>query len=61
MIVAMLAILKAGAAYVAIDTDFPADRVSYMVEDSGARIAVRAAATAAQNSEEAGIDIIAIR
>jgi non-ribosomal peptide synthetase component F len=37
MVVAMLAILKAGAAYVAIDTDFPADRISYMVEDSGAR------------------------
>ncbi|HVO78459.1 MAG TPA: amino acid adenylation domain-containing protein [Candidatus Bathyarchaeia archaeon] len=35
MMVALLAILKSGAAYVPIDPHLPADRVRYMIEDSG--------------------------
>ncbi|NYE25983.1 non-ribosomal peptide synthetase [Pigmentiphaga litoralis] len=35
MIVALLAILKAGGTYVPLDPDYPTDRLSYMVEDSG--------------------------
>lgn len=38
MIVGILGILKAGAAYVPIDPEFPPDRVSYMAEDSNAPI-----------------------
>ncbi|MEO7932070.1 MAG: amino acid adenylation domain-containing protein [Chthoniobacterales bacterium] len=34
MMVSLLAILKAGAAYVPIDPDYPAERVAYMIEDS---------------------------
>ncbi len=34
MVVAMLGILKTGAAYVPLDPKFPADRLSFMVEDS---------------------------
>lgn len=34
--VALLAILKTGAAYVPLDTSFPLERLRYMVEDSGA-------------------------
>ncbi len=37
---AILGILKAGAAYVPIDPDYPADRVAYILEDSGARTLV---------------------
>ena len=40
MMIGILGILKAGAAYVPIDTDFPQDRISYMLEDSGASIIV---------------------
>ncbi|MFI9382630.1 amino acid adenylation domain-containing protein [Kutzneria sp. NPDC052558] len=34
MIVAELAVLKAGAAYLPLDADYPADRIEFMVEDS---------------------------
>ncbi|MGY0554053.1 amino acid adenylation domain-containing protein [Vreelandella sp. 2A-K22] len=35
MVVGLLAILKAGGAYVPLDPDYPAERLAYMVEDSG--------------------------
>ncbi|WP_055108259.1 non-ribosomal peptide synthetase [Paenibacillus ihumii] len=38
MVAAILAILKAGGAYLPIDPEFPAERVEYMLEDSGARV-----------------------
>jgi tyrocidine synthetase-3 len=38
MIVAMLAIIKAGAAYLPIDPDYPQDRIAFMLEDSGAAL-----------------------
>ncbi|GHF64089.1 non-ribosomal peptide synthetase [Streptomyces griseosporeus] len=34
MVVALLAVLKAGAAYVPIDPEYPADRVAYMLDDA---------------------------
>ncbi|MFF2076049.1 amino acid adenylation domain-containing protein [Kitasatospora sp. NPDC058162] len=44
MAVGLLGILKAGAAYVPLDPAFPADRLAYMLDDSGARIVVTAGA-----------------
>ncbi|QEH36903.1 Linear gramicidin synthase subunit D [Aquisphaera giovannonii] len=40
LVAAMLGILKAGAAYVPLDPDFPADRLDHMVRDSAMRLIV---------------------
>ncbi|MEC0241464.1 amino acid adenylation domain-containing protein [Paenibacillus dokdonensis] len=40
MIVGTLAILKTGAAYLPIDPAYPADRILYMLEDSGTKLLV---------------------
>ncbi|QXQ16511.1 non-ribosomal peptide synthetase [Pseudomonas tolaasii] len=38
MLVGLLAILKAGGAYVPLDPAYPADRLHYMIEDSGLKL-----------------------
>ncbi|MFH8596972.1 amino acid adenylation domain-containing protein [Streptomyces rimosus] len=47
MIAAMLAVWKAGGAYVPLDPDYPADRLAYMVADSGAALVLGTAGTSA--------------
>ncbi|WP_146169671.1 non-ribosomal peptide synthetase, partial [Actinoplanes italicus] len=46
MIVAVLAVWKAGAAYLPLDPAYPADRLGYMLADSGATLVVDQPATA---------------
>ncbi|WP_037638939.1 AMP-binding protein, partial [Streptomyces albidoflavus] len=40
MAVGLLGIMKAGAAYLPLDPAYPADRLTYMLEDSGARLLI---------------------
>src|SRR5215471_9136134 len=38
MVVALVGILKAGAAYVPLDPGYPADRIQYVLDDAGVRL-----------------------
>lgn len=40
MVAALLAVLKAGAGYIPLDPAFPADRLAFMIEDSGLALVV---------------------
>ncbi|MFI6046871.1 amino acid adenylation domain-containing protein [Nocardia sp. NPDC051321] len=40
VVVAILAVLRAGAAYVPLDPMYPADRIEFMIADSGARLVI---------------------
>ncbi|HET7230272.1 MAG TPA: amino acid adenylation domain-containing protein, partial [Longimicrobium sp.] len=51
MPVAVLAVLKAGGCYVAVDPNYPADRVAYMLEDSRAAVVLTTSSVAARLPE----------
>jgi len=53
MMIGIMGILKAGGAYLPIDPAYPEDRISYMLEDSGAKILL----TKTQLSGKAGFKI----
>ncbi|MEA2491913.1 MAG: hypothetical protein QOH21_3705, partial [Acidobacteriota bacterium] len=40
MVVAVLAVLKSGAAYLPLDPSYPPDRIAFMIEDTGAALIV---------------------
>ncbi|WP_431111402.1 amino acid adenylation domain-containing protein [Variovorax paradoxus] len=45
MVVALLGVLKAGGAYLPLDPDYPAERLAYMVQDSGIELLLAHRAT----------------
>ncbi len=47
LVVAMLAVWKAGGAYLPLDPDYPAGRLAFMLADSHASVLVAGAAVAA--------------
>jgi len=55
LVISILAILKAGAAYVPLDPAFPAERLRYMAEDSGAKILITQRALAERSFS--GLDL----
>ncbi|TQE38786.1 amino acid adenylation domain-containing protein [Streptomyces ipomoeae] len=60
MMVATLAVLKAGAAYLPIDPDHPTDRITSMVQDVRPRLALVTAATAEALPTVTGVTVTVI-
>ncbi|MEO7583969.1 MAG: amino acid adenylation domain-containing protein [Ferruginibacter sp.] len=60
MIAGMLGIMKAGAAYVPIDTDFPQERITYMLKDTSAKVVVSSSISAGRLAGIDAIDIVEI-
>ncbi|MGW2332295.1 amino acid adenylation domain-containing protein, partial [Streptomyces sp. NPDC001700] len=48
MVVALLGVLKAGAAYVPVDPSYPADRIAYLLEDADPALVISGLDTASQ-------------
>ncbi|MGW2204945.1 amino acid adenylation domain-containing protein [Streptomyces sp. NPDC001774] len=55
LMVALLGVHKAGAAYLPLDLDYPADRVAFMLADSGARTVVTTAGASGRLPEVPGL------
>jgi amino acid adenylation domain-containing protein len=57
--VALLGVLKAGAAWVPVDPEYPAERIRYVIEDSGASLVLCTSATRARVAD-AGAETLAV-
>ncbi len=57
LVVALLAVSKAGAAFLPIDLDYPADRLAFMLADSAARCVLT---TRAEAGRFDGLDVLAL-
>jgi len=57
MIIAILAVLKAGGAYIPIAPDYPSDRIQYMLEDSNASILLASTNTIKTNKKTISIKL----
>ncbi|MEX2592395.1 MAG: amino acid adenylation domain-containing protein, partial [Anditalea sp.] len=58
MVVGMMGILKAGAAYVPIDPHYPLERIRYIQEDTGAQLVLSSKESKTKLQHLAGLDII---
>ena len=57
-VAAVLGVLRAGGAYVPLDPEYPAARLSYMLEDSGARVLLVDSSGAAWAGSKAGVTVL---
>ncbi|MGA5063903.1 amino acid adenylation domain-containing protein [Streptomyces exfoliatus] len=58
LVVALLAVMKAGAAYLPLDADHPRDRIAYMLNDAGARTVVTVAELAGELPAAEGVTLL---
>ncbi|MEQ0565851.1 amino acid adenylation domain-containing protein [Amycolatopsis sp. NEAU-NG30] len=58
MVAAVLAVAKAGAAYLPIDPGYPADRIGYMLADAAPRLVITDRATSARLPEAADVAVL---
>ncbi|OYU04460.1 MAG: non-ribosomal peptide synthetase [Pseudomonas sp. PGPPP1] len=60
LLIGLLAIIKAGGAYVPLDPDYPADRLAYMLKDSGVHLLLTQTALLVQLPTADGVCVIAM-
>ncbi|MBC7888346.1 MAG: amino acid adenylation domain-containing protein [Ferruginibacter sp.] len=60
MIIGLLAILKSGAVFIPVDPEYPLERISYMVKDTGAKIVLGSKESRLKLGNTEGLDIIEI-
>ncbi|BCJ55996.1 hypothetical protein Asp14428_74710 [Actinoplanes sp. NBRC 14428] len=60
LVIALLGVLKAGGAYVPLDPGYPADRLRYLLADSGVRLVVADPAHPASAAFGAGVRVVAV-
>ena len=56
MVVALLGVLKAGAAYLPLDLDHPGDRIAYILDDSGVGLVLTTEELAVELPDAVGVD-----
>jgi amino acid adenylation domain-containing protein len=57
LVVSLFAVLKAGGGYVPVDPAYPAERIAYMLQDSGAPVLLTQAVVAERIPEHAGTTV----
>lgn len=60
LLIGLLAIIKAGGAYVPLDPDYPAERLAYMLNDSGVQLLLTQTALLPQLPSAEGVCVIAM-
>ena len=60
LLIGLLAIIKAGGAYVPLDPDYPADRLAYMLKDSGVHLLLTQTSLLEQLPSAEGVCVIAM-
>ncbi|BCQ63720.1 hypothetical protein PBOI14_54700 [Pseudomonas sp. Boi14] len=60
LLIGLLAIIKAGGAYVPLDPDYPAERLAYMLEDSGVGLLLTQTHLLGRMPEAPGVSAIAM-
>ncbi|MFJ2161022.1 non-ribosomal peptide synthase/polyketide synthase [Streptomyces sp. NPDC087856] len=61
LMVALLGVLKSGAAYLPLDLDYPAERLAYMLTDSGATTVVTTERDAHRLPSVEGLDVVQVK
>ncbi|WP_327745262.1 non-ribosomal peptide synthase/polyketide synthase [Streptomyces europaeiscabiei] len=60
LVVALLAVVKSGAAYVPVDPDYPADRIAFVLEDARPELILSSTEAVARLAVPAGVPVVLV-